>query len=246
MSNTSRAILLVADISGFTHFMKQHMVSINHAKQIVVRLLKALMQAAQPPLKVAELEGDAVFFYALAGPDGIESVARSVKQQMVQLFTAFQAELDSVNDVKTCKCDACEQASDLRLKQVSHVGEVALERIEQYEKLFGIDVIVVHRLLKNTVPSSEYVLMTEPLFKTMNDFYGLSPERYTEECEGIGTVETVVFYPRSLAGRIPDLPVKPPPTMKQKLGWRLKISWNLLLDILGIRHEQGSFRNIPD
>jgi hypothetical protein len=39
MSDTSKAILLVADISGFANFMKLHALSTNHAKQIVVRLL---------------------------------------------------------------------------------------------------------------------------------------------------------------------------------------------------------------
>ncbi len=57
MSGTSKAVLLVADISGFTKFMQMHAVSTSHAKQIVVRLLKSLMKASKPPLKVAELDG---------------------------------------------------------------------------------------------------------------------------------------------------------------------------------------------
>jgi hypothetical protein len=46
MSDTSKAILLVADISGFTNFMKLHALSTNHAKQIVVRLLLRIFKQA--------------------------------------------------------------------------------------------------------------------------------------------------------------------------------------------------------
>jgi hypothetical protein len=62
MGADSKAILLVADISGFTKFMKLHAISTSHAKQIIVRLLKSLMKASKPPLKVAELEGDLFSF----------------------------------------------------------------------------------------------------------------------------------------------------------------------------------------
>ncbi len=62
MSKETRAILMVADISGFTKFMKFHIISISHAKQVIVRLLKAIIKASKSPLKIAELEGDAVFF----------------------------------------------------------------------------------------------------------------------------------------------------------------------------------------
>jgi hypothetical protein len=57
MSDTTRAVLLLADISGFTKFLKLHTLSTSHARQIIVRLLDALVKVSEPPLKVAELEG---------------------------------------------------------------------------------------------------------------------------------------------------------------------------------------------
>jgi Protein of unknown function (DUF2652) len=82
----TRALLLVADISGFTNFMKLHAVSTSHAQQIIVRLLKAIMNVAQPPLKVAEIEGDAVFFYAPWGEESLSRTASLVKAQ-IPLFS---------------------------------------------------------------------------------------------------------------------------------------------------------------
>ncbi len=55
---TIQGILLVADISGYTDFVRQHARSASHARQITVRLLKAIVSAASPPLSVAELEGE--------------------------------------------------------------------------------------------------------------------------------------------------------------------------------------------
>jgi len=43
-------------------------------------------------------------------------------------------------------------------------------------------------MLKNSVPSDEYVIMTNPVFKNFVDFYGLDPERRTEVFEGSQTV----------------------------------------------------------
>ena len=42
---------------------------------------------------------------------------------------------------------------NLNLKFVAHVGEVATQTIRDRLKLVGIDVILVHRLLKNTATS---------------------------------------------------------------------------------------------
>ena len=44
------------------------------------------------------------------------------------------------------------------------LGEVAVQDITRRRKLIGIDVIFVHRLLKNPVRVSEYVLLSEEVY----------------------------------------------------------------------------------
>jgi hypothetical protein len=207
LSDTHPAILLVADISGFTRFVRMYETSNLHAREIIVRLLRALVRASRPPLQVAELEGDAVFFYALARDGDIARVSAAVKAQIPRLFRAFQNEIESLMRVPLCICDACVSVDGLRLKQVAHSGVVAIERIQKFEKLFGLDVIVVHRLLKNTVQSHQYLLLTEPAWRQFDPFYDQTPERRSESLEGVGDVETVVFYEEQVAaavGRIDD------------------------------------------
>ncbi|MGH7493020.1 MAG: DUF2652 domain-containing protein [bacterium] len=189
---TYKAVLVIADISGFTQFMKSHRHDANHAMQVVVELLKAVISAASPPLELAEVEGDAAFFYALCKQDrDITQELAAIKKQVIGFFRSFYQTLHRLCALNLCTFGA----QDLRLKVIIHAGEVAIEHIHGFEKLFGMDVILAHRLLKNSVRSQEYVLMTESTYNSLGDFYQLVPERQTEYCEVIGMVETVVFYP---------------------------------------------------
>lgn len=190
--STQKALLVIADISGFTQFMKSHENKANHAMQVVVELLRAVISAAAPPLKLAEVEGDAAFFYAICKEDG--NGARelaAIKKQVLSFFRSFYQTLHRLCALYPC----ARNARNLRLKVVIHAGEVAIEHIHGFDKLFGMDVILTHRLLKNSVPSPEYVLMTEAAYNRLGDFEKLTPERQTEYCEGIGVVDTVVIYP---------------------------------------------------
>jgi hypothetical protein len=199
MGDTTRAVLLVADISGFTQFLRLHAISQSHAREIIVRLLNAIVRASRPPLQVAELEGDAVFFYALDEKGDVERAAREVKAQIPRLFRAFKREAEAMQRVPMCVCDACTSIGNLRLKQVVHTGEVAFERIDRFEKLFGLDVIVVHRMLKNTVPAKEYLMMTDSAYDSFMGFYDEEPERRKEQLEGVGEMDMLVFYEANLA-----------------------------------------------
>jgi class 3 adenylate cyclase len=189
--STYKALLVIADISGFTQFMKSHENTANHAMQVVVELLRAVISAAAPPLKLAEVEGDAAFFYAICKEDGdnVRELA-AIKKQVMSFFRSFYQTLH-----RLCAYNPCARtAQDLRLKVVIHAGEVAIEHIHGFDKLFGMDVILAHRLLKNSVPSQEYVLLTEAAYNWLGDFHQLEPERQTEYSENIGVVETIVLY----------------------------------------------------
>ncbi len=80
------------------------------------------------------------------------------------MHRAFHAQRRLV-ELNMCPCGSCTQTSDLKLKFVAHVGEVATQTIKRRRKLVGMDVIFVHRLLKNPVPVPEYVLVSEDLYR---------------------------------------------------------------------------------
>ena len=240
---TTQGILLVSDISGYTNFVRRHARSASHARQITVRLLKAIISASSPPLLVAELEGDAVFFYALGSEEEIPELTKQVKVQIPRLFRTFAAELKVLSSGPQCSCDACDAIGSLRLKQVVHTGEVAVEQIGRFKKLFGLAVIIVHRMLKNSVPAREYLMVSESTFSDFDGFFGLDPERRVVELEGIGEHRMMVFYEEQLARVQEQLDEEegpiPNPSLFRVLGWKLGVLVRTLFDLVTRRCPPG-------
>ncbi len=145
-----------------------------------------------------------------------------------------------------CSCEACTRIGELKLKQVVHTGNVDFEKINNSEKLFGVDVIVVHRMLKNSVPSQEYVMMTDHAHSNFVDFYGLQPERFKENFKGIGEVDTVVFYPDEIIkkkeGSEPDVSGL---SNRDRMKWKFTLLYDTIRDLFRIKKIRGSFNNIP-
>ena len=82
----SRALLLIADIGGYTNYMSLHRMSLAHAQANVARLLDAVIDAA-PGLELVEIEGDAVFF---SGP--AEDAASLAAGASLAMHRAFHEE----------------------------------------------------------------------------------------------------------------------------------------------------------
>src|SRR5690606_21068088 len=113
--------------------------------------------------------------------------------QVDGFFEAFRArEAELVSECSLCKCEACEKVGQLKLEAVLHTGDAVFTRIRQFTKVAGEDVILAHRLLKNSVPSDEYVLMTEAFAAACGDLPGRTLERRTEHAEGLGEVTVFV------------------------------------------------------
>lgn len=209
---TRRALLLIADIGGYTEYMQVHRTILGHAEAATTRLLKRVVDAARD-FDLIEIEGDAVFLSRGADAlDGGATVA-AITEAAVAMHRAFHAERRLV-ELNICPCDSCTQTSDLKLKFVAHVGEVATQTIKRRRKLAGIDVIFVHRLLKNPVQVPEYVLLSEDLYRSG----GTSPtdlpmHEISQDLEGIGPVRTYFVEVEDLAG--PLAPVPDPPWLRR-------------------------------
>jgi hypothetical protein len=60
----------------------------------------------------------------------------------------------------------------LKLKAILHHGEAAFNKVRQFVKIGGEDVILAHRLLKNSVPGHEYVLLSQAFADIADGFQG--------------------------------------------------------------------------
>ena len=214
MEETRRALLLIADIGGYTEYMQSHRTILGHAEAATRRLLEKVVDAARG-FDLIEIEGDAAFLSREADTlyDGARLAA--ITEAVVAMHRAFHEERRLV-ELNLCPCDSCTQTSDLKLKFVAHVGEVAIQKIKRRRKLIGMDVIFVHRLLKNPVQVPEYVLLSEDLYSSGGTSSpDLLAHEISQDLEGIGPVRTYFVEVEDLAG--PLAPV-PDPSGLRRLG----------------------------
>jgi hypothetical protein len=146
------ATILIPDISGFTEFVSR--TEIDHASHIVTELLELIISSNKTDLTLSEIEGDAVLFYRKGSPIPADSLV----DQCLDMFREFHTRLRLIERDVICQCGACQTASDLTLKFVVHFGTIKEFSIRGFTKASGYDMIIAHRLLKNTIDSNEYIL----------------------------------------------------------------------------------------
>ncbi len=233
-----RAFMLIADIAGYTRFMKVHRVNLSHAQYIVAQLLEAVIDAAAPKLRLAKLEGDAGFFFA----EVPESESLATHLDRVRLIAdAFRRRKTELEIDRLCNCDGCVQASQLRIKFIAHEGEVAFQKIKRHSELAGVDVILVHRLLKNDVPLPEYLLMSDAVKSRAGEALRAQCQPIEHDLEGFGP--TPGFYV-DLEALAPAAQEAQAPSFFRKLGAWLAMTWRSLPYFLGLRTPCEGFANL--
>lgn len=148
------AVILIPDISGFTSFVTAS--DTEHAQKITVLLLESILDNNVLGFEVSEIEGDAVLFYKL----NPTLTANEIVHQCNKMFHAFHKVLDEFK-TKECDCHACKKLNELSLKFIVHYGMLGSIMVKNYCKLFGKDLIIAHKLLKNNINSNEYILLTD-------------------------------------------------------------------------------------
>jgi len=150
----AKALLFIPDISGFTQFVKT--TEIEHSQHVISELLEVLIDANTLHLELAEIEGDALFFYK----ENIQLQQQSLLEQIEAMYTAFYSHLKLLEKNRICTCNACATAPKLQLKIIAHAGNLQFISVKGNHKPFGNAVIEAHRLLKNSVPNDNYVLIS--------------------------------------------------------------------------------------
>ncbi len=156
------SLLFLPDISGYTKFVQT--TEAEHSQHVIAELLEVLLEANTEDLSLAEIEGDALFFYK----EGEIPSQEKLLSQVETMFTAFYSHLKSFEKNRICPCNACAKAPDLQLKIVAHSGPVQFLQVKSSRKPFGAEVIEAHRLLKNSVKSDNYTLLSEKLAKNLS------------------------------------------------------------------------------
>lgn len=169
-------ILLIADLSGYTGYLIAS--EVEEAPAIAGDLVETMLGQLTDHFELAGLEGDAAFLHApldaLPGDRLLEAIGRCHR--------AFRQRIESLRQATTCECEACRRVPTLDLKIFVHIGPVVRQRILGRDELAGREVIVVHRLLKDSQPAREgqtrFALLTDAAVRALGidpDAHGLRP-----------------------------------------------------------------------
>ena len=149
MSAPEHGYLLIADITGYTRFLKDS--ELEHARGILEQLFAALLHRLRSPFLLSNVQGDAILAYA---GDSRVSDGKHVLDVVEGLYFAFAETLERMIQNTTCTCAACSNIRNLDLKLVVHHGAYIEQAIGGRKELGGPDVIIIHRLMKNSIVAS--------------------------------------------------------------------------------------------
>lgn len=156
MSNSldsAPALIFIPDMNGFTGYISN--TDIKVTKKVIPALLEEIIDADELNLNMAEIQGDAVLFYKIGEPPSPSELVAQSKR----IFLAFSKKLEELS--KQYPETPISLPDSLGIKIVTHFGKIGLTKIKGHVKLIGPDVIIAHRLLKNSTQADEYLLMTE-------------------------------------------------------------------------------------
>ena len=141
--------IAIADISGYTAFVAD--TEIEHSREILAELLEVTSRELERHLRLSRIQGDALICV------GEED---EVIPCLEDAFLSFHRRVRAMVAATTCPCNACRSVPNLTLKFIAQHGTYSTVTVRGTVDLVGADVNIAFRLLKNHVPSHEYILAT--------------------------------------------------------------------------------------
>jgi len=198
-----RGFIVLVDISGYTNFISSHNIESSdneklttgqaHAEHIISDLLEKVIDELDGVLIINKLQGDAALFYGVAEDN--KDLSEKIFNKLQSSFDVFNQRLNEIKFCEACSCGTCADVGNLKLKSFVHFGDFLIKKINQFKEIAGQDVILAHRLMKNSISVSEYMLFTKPFSEIKNlDSLGFVEDR-KENYNDIGQVDCKVFYP---------------------------------------------------
>jgi uncharacterized protein YndB with AHSA1/START domain len=183
--------LIIADISGYTAFLTG--TELEHAQDILTKLIQTIIDCCHTPIELVELEGDAVYVYLPAAA----AIGHNLLEALESTYFRFASQRDAIARGAACNCQACVAVPTLDLKFVVHFGEFRVQRLAGQSKPIGPDVILVHRLLKNHIAETmglhAYIFFTDAALGRLDlDRAALDLTPHSEEYEHLGVVSGAV------------------------------------------------------
>ena len=198
---TKKGYFILTDISGYTEFLTES--ELEHAHETLQSLFDVQLANIKFPLKISGFRGDAIFMYT---PEACFVNPQSFVETLENLYIVFADTLRQMQFNTTCPCRACRNMGKLDLKMCIHYGEYLIQTLGDREELLGADVIVPHRMLKNTVIEKTGVKAYALFSKAAADVLQLEELSqpllpHSETYEHLGRLEMLVYDLRSALER---------------------------------------------
>ena len=145
---------MIPDISGYSRFVGGTV--LEHGRLWTGRLLEAIVARLTPRLRLSAIEGDALLLYGKH-----ELADETLLPLLVDTYRDFRTLAQTIDPCTGCVCDACDSGKDLQLKYVVHAGEFVEQSVAGLVQLYGHDVNLASRLLKNHIPAKQYIFVTD-------------------------------------------------------------------------------------
>ncbi len=228
--------IILVDISGYTNFIRLHKMSLLHAEKIIGELMECMLDEVELPVVAHEILGDAISLYAL--DDGSPDMADKIYLQLEKYFLAFHTrEAYLLRECGYCICDACNNIGQLKVKAILHSGEAAFTKVRDIQKISGEDIITTHRLLKNSIDSDEYILVTNSFIDRCQSFDKTNFKNHVEHIDGLGPVQGLVRNFESVESD------KEAVSHWQKFKFLMKVESHMFARLFG--KAKLEFRNLP-
>ena len=196
---------------------------------MIEELLDLIVSEVGDMFQISEIEGDAILFYRHEKQPDFPKIL----ELAIRVFERFHRHLLYYGRDRVCDCGACSSSDQLTLKFIVHFGPLQEYAIGDRIKLFGREVILAHRLLKNNVDSREYILITEPESggKSPFDFSKEGFESTVEVYEELGEVK---IWHKSLSTFREGLAALPPRNPLSIPSVKLSDSVTMQSDLLAL------------
>lgn len=141
-------------------------------KNIVSDLLLSIINANKLNLNIAEIEGDAVFFYRFGNAPSQKEILEQYEDMLYNFFNT----VSSISEETGIQIP-------LSIKMIVHYGDIAQYQLKGFDKLYGKVVTEAHLLLKNNSDSHSYVLMTDDYIRQVDIHRTDGTYLYNSRCE---------------------------------------------------------------
>ena len=189
LSTAHDTFFVLPDISNYTRFIASSPFSATKSQEIVFGLLNAMIGSCDDTFELSKLEGDAVLFYCDARTHSKEQLERA----LIAIFDAFFETKQKIMSSENCAKAGRKSLDDLDLKIFVHRGDARRFNFRGSIDHFGADVIILHRLLKNNINGTRYIMVTDAASELVSFQGGFTSEKVNENLPEIGSIQAVVY-----------------------------------------------------